>query len=194
MGAFNMSLVTPASDDLISLADAKAHLRVSHLKEDDLIAGYCRAIEDWLDGFNGLLGRALRVQSWRLTLEAIPANGRIRLPLVPFRSITSVITDDLAVNPTTLSASTYRARLDHGFGVLEPAYGQTWPVEVSEVRVTYEVGHESPGNPMPLAIRQAALLQLGALYDNRSAEVEGRIITANPAAERLLNPYIVRSW
>lgn len=189
----HMERITAPAAPLISLAEAKAHLRVTHLNEDDLIAGYIAATEDYLDGFSGTLGRALQTQTWRLHLRDYPASEALRLPLAPFQSVTSVKYDGEDYVERTHDPALYRVIRDAGFGVIEPKIGQTWPATVTAVRVEYVVGHDA-ANPMPRAIRAAALLLIGALYDNRAAEVEGRIITHNPAVERLLAPYRVRSW
>lgn len=193
---YHMERVTPAADlaALVSLADAKAHLRVSHLNEDALIARYLEAIADYLDGYEGVLGRALRPQSWKLSLSELPAcSDTIRLPLIPFGEVTAIEYDTEAGDTLTLDPALYRVRKDEGFGLVEPAFGQTWPADMSELRVTYLVGRDQD-RPLPMAIYHAALLLLGDAYDNRSAQTEGRIVSVNPAVERLLAPFRVRSW
>lgn len=195
MTTHNMERLTPASDlaPIVGLAEAKAHLRVSHLDEDDLIARYIESVADYLDGYDGVLGRALRPQTWQLTLNALPCSGIIRLPLAPFVEVNSVVYDDEAGTPATLAASTYRVRKDCGFGLIERRGDQEWPSDAYEVRVSYDVGHDDE-RPMPKAIYHAALLLLGDAYDNRAAGVEGKVVSINPAVERLLAPYRVRSW
>lgn len=195
MTTHHMERLTLASDlaPIVTLAEAKAHLRVSHLAEDALIERYLEGVADYLDGYDGVLGRALRPQSWKLTLDALPCSGVIRLPLAPFVAVTEIKYDTTAGDTLTLDAATYRVRKDQGFGVVEQRPEKSWPSDVVEARVTYSVGHDS-ANPMPKPIYQAALLLLGDAFDNRSAQVEGKIVSVNPAIERLLAPYRVRSW
>lgn len=195
MTTHNMQRLTPASElaPIVELAEAKAHLRVSHLNEDDIIARYLEGVADYLDGYDGSLGRALRPQSWKLTLDGLPCSGAIRLPLVPFVDVTEVEYDTEAGDTLTLDAATYRVRKDQGWGVIERRPDQDWPADAVEVRVTYAAGHD-PSHPMPMAIYQAALLLLGDAYDNRSAQIEGKVVSVNPAVERLLAPFRVRSW
>ena len=128
MTTHNMERLTPASDlaPIVALAEAKAHLRVSHLNEDTLIQRYLEGIADYLDGYDGSLGRALRPQSWKLTLDALPCSGAIRLPLVPFVELTDVEYDTCAGDTFTLEPTTYRVRKDQGFGVIELRADKTW--------------------------------------------------------------------
>jgi uncharacterized phiE125 gp8 family phage protein len=190
-----MTRLTPPNDlaELVTLAEAKQHLRVTHLKEDDLIKLYLAAITDYLDGYEGALGRALRPQEWRLTIDGAPCSGTIRLPLVPFTELVAIEYDDPAGQTHVIDETIYRAREDLGFGLVQTAYGQSWPTDIDTMRITYECGHDVT-RPMPAAIKAAALLMLGDLYSNRSAQVEGKIINVNPTVENLLTPYRVRSW
>lgn len=60
-----VELVAGPSLPVVSLDEAKAHLRVSHDDEDDLIRGLIAAATAYLDGLDGVLGRALSPQTWR---------------------------------------------------------------------------------------------------------------------------------
>ncbi|WP_297534627.1 head-tail connector protein [Nitrobacter sp.] len=42
----------------VTLAEAKAHLRVDHDDQDDLITAQIKAATAWFDGYSGILGRA----------------------------------------------------------------------------------------------------------------------------------------
>ncbi len=91
----------------VSIFEARSHLRVDHSEDDALIAGYIAAATDALDGRDGLLGRALVTQRWRLVLDAFPA-GPIVLPLPPLRSVLSLSYNPLSGgSAVTLSPSTY---------------------------------------------------------------------------------------
>jgi hypothetical protein len=55
--------------EVISLVDAKKHLRVDHGDDDDYITGLVAAAVAWLDGPAGWLGRALGVQTLELVTD-----------------------------------------------------------------------------------------------------------------------------
>ncbi len=181
------------TEPLITLAEAKAHLRVSHVHEDSLIALAIQGATDYLDGFAGTLGRALLPQTWRLTLPAPPPSQIVRLPLAPFRELVSVEWDDVAGQTRTIDLADLKVRREYGCARVHPAYAKQWPLEIWDMRVTYSAGYDSAAL-VPAPIRQAALLLIGDAYDNRAAIVEGRIISENPAVERLIAPYRVRTW
>ena len=71
-------LITPPAGDLVSLPELKAHLRVDHAEEDGLIQTLGLAAMGYLDGWAGVLGRAIQPQTWRVTAERA---GEVILPL-----------------------------------------------------------------------------------------------------------------
>lgn len=190
----DMELVTAPTAQLVTLAEAKLHLRVTHLKEDALIAAQIAAVHDALDGYEGQLGRALAPQVWRLTLDGLPAKGYARLPLLPFVSVDEITYDDAADVAQTLAPSLYKVTRDEGFGCVAIALNAAWPA-MRALRIKYTAGLDPAANPKGAArIKAAMLLLIGDLYENRSAQIEGRMIFANPAVQRLLEPLRVRSW
>jgi uncharacterized phiE125 gp8 family phage protein len=68
-------LVTPPVAAPVSLAEAKAHLRVDFDDEDALISGLIDAATQHLDGWSGVLGRALMPQTWEMSLDRFPAGA-----------------------------------------------------------------------------------------------------------------------
>ena len=88
-----LTLVTAPPANPLSLEEAKAHLRVDHTDEDDLIEIYIKAATDYIDGRSGFLGRCIVRQTWRLVIDGFHDN-EIKIPLPPLRSVNSVKYDD----------------------------------------------------------------------------------------------------
>lgn len=65
-----MILTTPPVGPVVPLPDLKAHLRVDHDDEDALITSLEMAAVAYLDGWGGILGRAIKAQSWTFTATA----------------------------------------------------------------------------------------------------------------------------
>ena len=82
----SLRLVTPPASPPVSLAEAKAFLRVDHDAEDDLIAGIIAAATNLLDGRTGILGRCLEAQTWELAIDRFPS-AEVQLPLGPVVSV-----------------------------------------------------------------------------------------------------------
>ena len=97
------SLVTAPASPIVSIFDMKAHLRVTHDLENDLITGYIGAATAYLDGWKGVLGRAVVSQTWR---EDFDGFGDLRLSLPDVASVVVTAADAdggaVAVDEATL--------------------------------------------------------------------------------------------
>jgi hypothetical protein len=71
-------LVTPPTSSPVTLAEAKLHCRVDHADEDTLIDALIAAAVGYLDGWRGVLGRAIMPQTWSV---AVDCAGRYVLPM-----------------------------------------------------------------------------------------------------------------
>jgi uncharacterized phiE125 gp8 family phage protein len=62
-------LITPPSAPVVTMDDLRAHLRVVGTYDDAVIGAYYDAAVGYLDGPRGILGRAIREQTWQVTVE-----------------------------------------------------------------------------------------------------------------------------
>lgn len=154
---------------LVELDDIKNHLRVDANDDDTLITALRDVVTAHLDGWTGVLGRALLTQTWRQDFGVFPSDYRIRLPLSPITSITGITYYDLANAQQTLATSVYTGPFTDGLGpYVALTWGQVWPttyLREDAVSITFATGYTSALLPTP--IRQAALLMIGELYENR---------------------------
>ena len=163
---------------IISLDDCRAHLRVTpdddsppYHPDDDLILGLLAAAREWVEGYTGL---ALTPRTLELALDSFPVS-EILLPVPPTVSVTSVKYTDAAGDEQTIANTDYVLDDYQTPGWLIPAYGLTWPTAlavVNSITIRYVVGYSHrldavQGYPLPKMLRQALLLLLGALYENR---------------------------
>ena len=186
-------LVAP-TERLLTLAEAKQHLRVEGAEDDQLIESLIEAAEGHLDGADGILGRALVTQTWRLRLDRWP-DDEILVPLPPLRSVSKVEYVDTSGNVQVWDAAQYDVDTESEPARIRPAYGYTWPAArlvPGAVRVEFEAGYGGAAD-VPRPIRQAALVLVGHLYEHREATITGTIISEVPLAFRnLVAPYRVR--
>src|SRR5687767_3719760 len=132
MGDMKLTLLDPPAA-LVSLDEAKRHLRVDHSDEDDIIQAYVRAAVGYLDGRDGILGRQLMPATWRLELGAWPARA-IRLPLPPTIAVNGITYLDENGDEQTVATSVYRVsglNTDSG-AVISQQISQTWPTVLAE--------------------------------------------------------------
>lgn len=176
-------VITPP-EPLVTLAEAKAHLRRTYIDDEDgMIEGLIAAAQGYIEGPNGWLRRSVS----RQTLEA-RSNvfcGLTRLPYGPVISVTEVRYVDAAGTEQVLDPAEYEVADD----VFGPAPSRAWPRvngAANGVRVRYEAGFEQ----VPAPIKQAALLLIGQWFAVREAVNVGNIVNELPfAVEALLQPY-----
>jgi uncharacterized phiE125 gp8 family phage protein len=184
-------LVTAASAALVTLAEAKAHLRVDHSDEDSYIQSLINAAVSYLDGFSGRLGRAILEQTWRVDFEAFA--DELRLPVGDIIAVSSVSYYDQNNVQQTLASTVYQLLTDGLGSYLALKPGQVWPavyVRSDAVRVTWTAGFGATASSVPAGIKHAALLLVAHWYDNRSAVNVGNITSDLPfTVDALLAPF-----
>jgi uncharacterized phiE125 gp8 family phage protein len=196
--------VTGPADEPVTLEAVKAHLAVDADDFDDQIAGYIASVRAYLDGRDGILGRAIIAQTWDLKLRCFPAV--IELPLPPLQSVTSITYIDANGDTQTLSPSGYQVSGIGGSqrGCIAPAYGERWPSirDVPEaVTVRFVAGYPDDGGEppdpaanVPPAIKQAVMEMVADLWANReTVSPDQSYAVVMPAnAKALLAPF--KAW
>ena len=192
-----LKLITAPAAEPVSTSEAKSHLRVDTTADDTYIGTLITVARQNVESH---LRRALISQTWEVVLDAFPA-GVIRLPKPPLASVTSIkYTDDDGVE-ATYSSDNYVVDSDTEPGRVVLKSGQTWPAvtlaAANGVRVRYVAGYGAAGSNVPQAIRQAILLVIGSLYENREDVLvaQGVSIGVLPfGVVALLAPYRIYGW
>ena len=159
--------------------------------EDATVTALVAAATTYLDGWTGILGRALVTQSWAVDRPCF--GRRMPLPLAPVQSVTSVTYFDSDGAEQTWSTENYRLHTSAAGGpYIEVLEGVSVP-GVSDrddaVTVQFLAGYGA-ASAVPMAIRQAALLLIGHWFEHREAAVTGTIATELPmAVAALLAPF-----
>jgi uncharacterized phiE125 gp8 family phage protein len=170
----------------VSLAGAKAHLRVDHDDQDDLITAQIRAATAWLDGYAGILGRALITQTWRQDFAGFA--DRLTLPISPVIAIVSISYFDVSNVQQTLDAGVYDLFVDARGAYVTLRPGQSWPAtfrRTDAVSVTFTAGYGAAAD-VPEPIRQALLLIVQRLYDGADTEID---VSIGRTVHALIAPY-----
>lgn len=179
-----------APDPLVTLEEAQLQLRVDNAEENERLEALVAAATEQAERYSR---RALVTQTWRLTLDEWPA-GPIVVPMPPLTSVESVKYLDTAGVLRTLAADQYVVTTDHEPGLIDRAYGVSWPAVRAvrgTIRVEFTCGYGDPDD-VPASLREAVLRIVEAQYD---VEATGRGVEEMPAAARaLLAPYLHRRW
>jgi uncharacterized phiE125 gp8 family phage protein len=162
-------LTAPAAEP-ITLAEAKAHLRVDTATDDTLIAGYITTAREWCEDY---LDRALVAQQLVMRLDAFPEE--IELPRPPMMatgtatavSITYTTGDTLAT--ATLATTSYRVDRDATPGVIRNVYNGSWPshlLDQNSVSVAWWAGY-GDASTVPQRVKTAILMCVHEIYEKR---------------------------
>ena len=93
--------VTPPTFDPVSLGEVKEHARIDHSDDDATLARMVSAAVRELDGYEGLLGRAIMEQTWRQPFRAW--SRTLQLPMPGARDVSVSYVDqngtEQTVNP-----------------------------------------------------------------------------------------------
>ena len=184
-----LKVITAPAAEPLTLAEAKAHLRVDGIDEDGYITALIVAARQ---GAESITGRALMAQTLELAMDAFP--GQIVIPRPPLASVTSITYVDESGVTQTLAPSAYAVNSHAQPAMVDPAYGTTWPATRSQanaVLVRYVAGYAAAAD-VPQEIKQWMLLRIGMLFENRESVAAGVQFSALPFVDSLLAPY--RVW
>jgi uncharacterized phiE125 gp8 family phage protein len=182
----SLTLITPPAAEPVTLAEAKAHLKVDSTADDTLITSLiiaARARAEWHTG------RAFVSQSWTLWLDAWPKSGLVEIPLPPLQSVTQLKVYAQDDTPSVLDPSAYQldaasapARLAWRSNFAPPANLRA----VNAVEIAFTAGYGG-ANAVPGPVKQAVLQIVADLYSHRGDEAD----IVSSAAQALLAPYRV---
>ncbi|MEJ1967097.1 MAG: head-tail connector protein [Rhizomicrobium sp.] len=161
-----LELIAPPAAEPVSLADAKAHLKVDTGDDDALIArliAAARARAEWHTG------RALVTQGWTFWLDAWPLCGAIEIPLPPLQSVTSVTLYARDGTSSVMNAALYT--VDAASSPARLALKQTVAPpdalrRINAVAIAFTAGYGDAG-AVPVPLQQAILALIAFLYENR---------------------------
>lgn len=159
-------MTEPALGQAVTLAEAKAHMRIDTGDEDDLIGKLIGVATAYLEAETGL---GLMTEAWRLTLDRWPASGIVRFWRGPVQKIDAVTVYDGEGNAIAIDVSA--AVLD---GHARPARLYLGTVErpgraLNGIEIDFTAGFGDTASDVPDALKQAILLHVAHMYEFRGA-------------------------
>lgn len=183
-------LLTAPAVEPLSLAEAKAFLRVEHGDDDDVIASLIAAARLHVEAQTR---RALVTQSWRLTRDAWPADGRLHVTPAPLQALTAARVYNAAGNTAALDLQSFVADTAGSTIVFAP-----WAVaqpgrSAGGIELDVTVGYGDAASDVPESLRQAVRLLVAHWYENRGLTTDSAVNVLPVTVTALLAPYRVLS-
>lgn len=193
-----ITLVSTATTEPITLAQAKQHLKMDGIDDDDdLITALIASARETAER---ITGRDLVRRQWALALDGFPPGRIIPLPKAPVSSVESVTYVDTDGATQTLSTDVYGAALDWTSAHLYLKFNQQWPtarVQFAAVTVNFTSGYPYDADASPVDEREnippgiiaAIKIILRDLYDQRGSADKPSAGATGSTAWNLLAPY-----
>ena len=167
-----LKIITRPANQILSLDDAKAHLRVDFNDDDSLISSLIDVSTAYIDGPNGI-GVAMLTQQWEMSLDMFD-DYYIRIPLGPVQSVDSITFISPDGTTHTLDPSLYVVSYGRNPCTIARAFGAVWPVvqqTIGAITVTFTTGFGDDPEDVPADLLHAMRLIMGNLYENRSGVI-----------------------
>lgn len=180
----------PPVAEAVTLAEAKAHLRVDGNDEDALIAQLITVAREHIERETGLV---MIAGSFRLCLDEWPTDGVIRIGCGPVREVTGVTVYDGQGSPAAVSLADHlldgEARPARLWLRDPPAPGRT----LNGIEIDFVAGFGPSGADVPDTLKRAMLLHVAAMFSLRgSIPVAAQPAAVPPGYERLIGPFCRR--
>ena len=160
-------LLAGPAEEPVSLAEAKAFLKVDEGAEDALISTLIGAARLHIEG---VTGKALLTQSWRIVLDEWPDNGVVRLPVSPLMSVTSIAAVDESGGSHEIALAQFMSEPDR---LIVPRVVIVMPVLRARqgLEIDYLAGYGPDPADVPADLRQALLGLVAHWYEHRDAVI-----------------------
>lgn len=194
--ATSLVCLTPPTEEPLTLAEAKAHLRVDSTDDDAYISSLIIVARQYAETYTA---RAISLATYLFSLDEFP-DGQIVLPNPPVQSIESITYIDADGVEQSLGEGSYDVDFNHEPCRIAPAFNTSWPgtrAVPAAVKITFTAGYPGVGSgsaeesTIPASIKQACLLMIGHLYENREQVADRQMYEVPQAAQALLG---MNSW
>jgi uncharacterized phiE125 gp8 family phage protein len=185
----SLAQTTAPTDEPVTLADMKEHLRVELHDDNDLITDLMRAAREHVEDFTN---RQLMLATWTYTLRTFPGSRIIELPKAPLSSVTSIKYDDDDGTEQTFSSDYYSVYTNTEPGYVELDQDYNWEStygDSQDVTITFVAGYATAA-AVPFQLKHAIKLLVAHWYEHREAVIDGMPPQTLPIGlDRLLWPH-----
>lgn len=207
--------VTYPASAPITLAQAKAHLRIDSDDEDDFVQTLIDVATQIFDGTgkarDGILGCAMMTQTWMLETQQwvfpfrrkwprLASDYRIWIEHGPVQAVETiqVYAGDVLVD---WPSDQWRVGYEDTRAFITTAPNCSWPTfdfREDAFQVSFTTGYGDNPTDVPAALRSAMLLMIGHLFENRQSVIVSAsravAIEVPQTIETLIAPYKVQEF
>lgn len=205
---YRLAETSSPSIEPVTLAEAKAHLRITHSTDDALVTDIIKTARMACESFTG---RAFITRNISLYLDIWPSGGGgswwdgvregasvmaeamvLNIPRPPLFSVTDIRVYGADDTLTTFSSENYfvdtvgpQGRIVLKDSAAVPSPGRN----TSGIEVRYTAGYGTTASAVPLPLREAVKQTVANFYENRGDHAAGQVLS--PSVCGLLQPYRV---
>ncbi len=183
-----MTRLTAPAAEPVTLAEAKAHLRVTSSSEDALISNLIASAREEVEAATGI---ALITQDWRLYLDAWPGCGIVRLPKHPVQQVTLVTVYNSQGTPASSAPSA--AQLDRASRparFARPDLAASPGKAMNGIEIDFRAGFGTTGVDVPDGLKRAILLLVSFWFEHRgTGQTSSQDAIWPDGFERIINRY-----
>jgi uncharacterized phiE125 gp8 family phage protein len=177
---FSLVQITGPTVTPISLAEAKAQMKVESSDDDAIIQRLIASAVAFVDA-QGALGKAMITQTWGQWLSPNP--GTVYLLLGPVQSVSAIKYYDVDGALQTANLADFNVFGTPNRISVFPKTGKAWPVTQTRddaIKIEYIIGYGSTSASVPETVRHALMMLVSNWYENRETELVGSISKTLP--------------
>lgn len=177
-----MTLTSGPADEPVTLADARAFLRLDDETEDALLGALITAARLTLEL---VTRRAFMTQSWRLSLDQWPGR-QVMLPMAPVLDVS-----EIRVDGGTLDETLYKLDLTHEPPRVVLKKSAVWPqpsASAGGIEIDIVAGFGS-GVDVPQPLKQALLMLVAHWFEHREPVAFGGSQTLPLGVDAVIAPW-----
>jgi uncharacterized phiE125 gp8 family phage protein len=175
----------------VTLAEAKAHLRVEHDDDDAVISALIAGARTHIEAQTR---RALITQTWRLSYDLWPPDGRFAAVPAPVSEVVAARVYGESGTPQAIDVQAFT--LDRAAAPSIIAFAP-WSLPgpgrlVAGVELDIETGYGEAADDVPQPLRHAIKILVAHWYENRGLIAAGHAVAVLPASvAAIIAPYRV---
>lgn len=177
-----------APSQVMLIDEVKKDLLITHSEHDEKLEKLIRRAETYIDGYTGILGKAMLTQQWQMTATGF--SPKMNLRLGPLQQVDEITYFDGADLEQTLAPAVYAAHDGLTGPYVKLKTGQTFPatyVRDDAVTIKFTVGY-TDRTLVPDNIKAAISLLVGFWNENTEAAGVEKTHAIHVGVEDLLHP------